>query len=128
MVNHKKLPSMRNDGYQTKCGKISTEAEASELEGAEDLTSGSSRAEPLPFRWVGWWGTSHPGPGKVDPRFHLRDQFSASCLALPERLLVHSEASVTPGPGQKGAAAGRLLNSTARALQVKTKASNARGP
>lgn len=41
---------------------------------------------------------------------------------------MHSEASVTPGPGQKGAAAGRLLNSTARALQVKTKASNARGP
>lgn len=50
------------------------------------------------------------------------------CLALPERLLVHAEASVTPGPRQKGAAAGRLLNSTARALQVKTKASNARGP
>ena len=61
MVNHKKLPSMRNDGYHTKCGKISTEAEASGLEGAEDLTpQGAARRSLLPFRRVGGGGESAP--------------------------------------------------------------------
>lgn len=77
---------------------------------------------------LGWGGTSHPGPGSVIPPSPPMWTTLPPCLALPECLLVHAEASVTPGPGQKGAATGRPLNSTARALQVKTKASNARGP
>ena len=38
MVNHKELPSMRNDGYHSESGEISNETEASGLEGAENLT------------------------------------------------------------------------------------------
>lgn len=70
MVNHKKLPSMRNDGYHTKCGKISTEAEASGLEGAEDLTpQGAARRSLLPFRRVGVVGNQPPWARQRDPRF-----------------------------------------------------------
>lgn len=70
MVNLKKLPSIRNDGYYTKWGEISTETEASGLEGAENLTpQGAAGRSLLPIRRVGVVGNQPPWARQWDPRF-----------------------------------------------------------
>lgn len=70
MVNLKKLPSMRNDGYHTKWGEISTETEASGLEGAENLTpQGAAGQSLLPSGRVGVGGNQPPWARQRDPPF-----------------------------------------------------------
>ena len=121
---------MRNDRYHTEWDAISSETGVPGLESAEDFTSrGAAGRSLVPFGQVGLVGNWPLWARQRDPCFSTCvDRSSGPAWALPVCLLVHAEAAVTPGPGQKGAAAGRLLNSTARALQVKTKAGHARGP
>ena len=70
MVNHKELPSMRNDGYHSESGEISNETEASGLEGAENLTpQGAAGRSLLPFRRVRVMGNQPPWAKQHDPRF-----------------------------------------------------------
>lgn len=107
LVNHKELPNVRNDRYHPEWDEISPKTEVPGLEGAEDFTpEGAAKRSLELFGQVGMVGNQPLWAKGGIPASPTHVSLpSIPAWALPACLLVHAEAPVTPGPGQRGAAA-----------------------